>query len=35
MDMKWQHFARAWNGIITQLRGRDHLSDAERAGRDI
>jgi len=43
MDIRWQHFARAWNGIIGDLRGRDHLSDAERddlsftflTGRDV
>ena len=29
-DVKQQHFARAWNAIILDLRRRDHLSDAER-----
>ena len=29
-DVKQQHFARAWNAIIADLRCRDHLSDAER-----
>ena len=30
MDIKWQHFARAWNSIIHDLRDRDHLSNTER-----
>ena len=42
-DIKWQHFARAWNSIVADLRARDHLSDAERddlsytflVGRDV
>ena len=29
-DVKQQHFARAWNAIVADLRRRDHLSDAER-----
>ena len=43
MDIKWQHFARAWNSIVSDLRARDHISDAERddlcyvflTGRDV
>ena len=42
-DAKQQHFARAWNAIVCDLRRRDHLSDAERddlsytfmSGRDV
>ena len=29
-DIRWQHFARAWNAIVKDLRARDHLSDSER-----
>ena len=29
-DIRWQHFARAWNAIVKDLRARDHLSDCER-----
>jgi 1,3-beta-glucan synthase len=29
LDIKWQHFGRAWNSIAKSLRERDHISDAE------
>ena len=29
LDIKWQHFGRAWNAIAKNLRHRDLLSDAE------
>ena len=29
LDIKWQHFGRAWNAIAKNLRDRDLLSDAE------